>query len=97
MRGARLDRLGKAECSEYLLYRTGFCFRAAGRRKATPGRGQETWFPDLALLLSPQVTLDQSQASLGLSFSLCEMRVLVYIRRLPALVLGAGVEVGLEW
>ncbi|XP_006079752.1 P2X purinoceptor 5 isoform X1 [Bubalus kerabau] len=48
--------------------------------KATKGHGKETWFPGLALLLSPQ-------ASLGLSFSLCETGVLVYIECLPAPVI----------
>ena len=57
MLGAILEGLGKVECSEYRLYRTGFCFGEAIRRDATKGHGKETWFPGLALPLSPQASL----------------------------------------
>lgn len=46
MLGAVLKGLGKVECSEYWLYRTGFCFGAASRRppKATGSRpGFQAW------------------------------------------------------
>lgn len=102
-----MEGLGKAECSEYRLYKTGFYFRAAGRRQDHPGHGQETSFPGLALPLSPQVTLDQSQAALGLTFSLCEMRESVGLHTVPSstynfriLGLGGPGELGLrevEW
>lgn len=43
MLGAILEGLGKVECSEYRLYRTGFCFGAASRREGH----QRPWEGDL--------------------------------------------------
>lgn len=63
MPGAVLEGLGKVGCSEYWLYRTGFCFGAASRREGhqRSGEGDLVSRPPWA------------------SVSLCETGVLVYI------------------
>lgn len=71
MPGAVLEGLGKVGCSDYWLYRTGFCFRAASRKEGH----QRTREGDLV------------SRPLWASVSLCETGVLVYIECLPAPVI----------
>lgn len=79
MLGAILEGLGKMECSEYRLYRTGFCFGAASRREGH----QRPWEGDL---VSRPGSAAVSPGLLGPQF-LCETGVLVYIECLPAPVI----------
>lgn len=76
MPGAVLEGLGKVECSEYRLYRTGFCFGAASRREGhqRPREGDLVSRPPWA------------------SVSLCETGVLVYTECLPAPVISGFLD-----
>ena len=87
--GAPLEGPRKVECSENMLYRAGFCLRAAGRRKGLqrPWAGDLVSRPDSAAIC--HVTSDKSEASLGLSFSLRE-RASTYVLGFLDLVVLVG-------
>lgn len=53
MLGAVLKGLGKVECSEYWLYRTGFCL--SSQQKATKGHGKADLVSRPGLPLSPRL------------------------------------------